>query len=249
MIIGYITTNSDGPARQVAEEIEREHGVKAVPVRADISKKDGCSQIIQAAQEHFSDPQTGKLQIDIIIHNAAVLYVGSIEEVVPEEFHHIYEVNVLGPTLLTAACIPYLPHDRSGRIVMVSSINPKVGTPHTTLYSGTKAALEALARVWCRELAERATVNTINPGPVLTDMYVAAPDEPKKWISQFNPLTPLVAVRETDSPEVRKMDEKFGGRAAYPHEIANMVAAICSPEFGWCTGSLISCNGGLTFGI
>lgn len=204
--------------------------------------------IIKVAQDHFAHPSTGRFRIDIIIHNAAILYIGPLETVVEEEFfHHIYAVNVLGPTFLTAACIPYLPTDRSGRIVMMSSINSKVGTPNTTLYSGTKAALEGLARVWCRELAERATVNTINPGPVMTDMYLSASEEVKKGLASWNPLTPLAPVRETDTPEVQELGERLGGRGACAHEIAQMVAAICSPEFGWCTGSLISCNGGLTF--
>lgn len=187
--------------------------------------------------------------MDILVHNAAVLYIGPLESVVEKEFHHIYAVNVLGPTLLTAACKPYLPTDRSGRIVMMSSINSKIGTPNTTLYSGTKAAMEAMARVWCRELSERATVNSINPGPVMTDMYLSAPEEVKQGLALWNPVTPLVAVRETDSPEVRELGNKFGGRAAYDHEIAGLIATICDPDAGWCTGSLISANGGLSFSL
>ncbi|KAF9882580.1 hypothetical protein FE257_006357 [Aspergillus nanangensis] len=91
---------------------------------------------------------------------------------------------LLGPILLTGACKEYLLTDRSGRIVMLSSINSKVGTEHTTLYAGTKGALEAMARVWSRELAERATVNTINPGPAMTAMYLSAPDEIKQGLAR-----------------------------------------------------------------
>ncbi|KAI4597760.1 hypothetical protein KJ359_004036 [Pestalotiopsis sp. 9143b] len=247
VIIDYVTESSDGPARDLAHKLEQDYNVKAIPVRADISKKDQCDLIIAAAKEHFTNPETGKVQIDILIHNAAILYLGGLEEVVEEEFHHIYAVNVLGPTLLTAACLPYLPTDRSGRIVMMSSINPKVGTPYTSLYSGTKAALEAMARVWCRELAERATVNTINPGPVMTDMYLSASEDIKKTLALWNPLTPLAPIRESDSAEVQELGKRLGGRGAYAHEIAQMVATLCSPDSGWCTGSLISCNGGLSF--
>lgn len=230
----------------MCKEVETAHGIKAISVRADVSKTEGCTKMIDAAKAAFANPT---LQVDILVHNAAILYMGPLESVVESEFHHIYAVNVLGPTLLTAACKPYLPTDRSGRIVMISSINCKVGTPNTSLYSGTKGALEALARVWCRELSERATVNTINPGPVMTDMYMNVADEVKQGLALWNPLTPLVAVRETDSPEVQELGRKFGGRAAYDHEIAGMVATICSPESGWCTGSLISANGGLSFSL
>lgn len=172
-----------------------------------------------------------------------------MQEVKESEFQRMYEVNVLGPILLTGACEPYLPRDRSGRIVMMSSINSKEGTETTTLYAGTKAALEAMTRVWARELAERATVNAINPGPVMTDMYLTAPEDVKKIVARWIPVTPLTAIRETDSDEAKEEARRFGGRAAYPQEIAGLVASICNPEFGWCTGSIISANGGLSFSI
>lgn len=64
------------------------------------------------------------------------------------------------------AALPYLPHDRSGRIVNMSSVSSSLGFIAQSVYGGTKAALEAMTRTWSRELAERATVNAVNPGPV-----------------------------------------------------------------------------------
>ncbi|KAL4928048.1 SDR family NAD(P)-dependent oxidoreductase [Aspergillus undulatus] len=249
LIINYATQSSDEPAAALASDLEKTYSIRALPIRADITTKDECERVVSTAKQRFVNPDTGAFQIDIIIHNAAILFLGPLETVDPDEFHRIYEVNVLGPILLTAACKEYLPTDRSGRIVTLSSINSKVGTEHTTLYAGTKGAIEAMTRVWARELAERATVNSINPGPVMTDMYLSAPDEVKQGLARWNPLTPLVGVRENDSPEVRELGEKFGGRAAYAEEIAGLIATICNPEFGWCTGSIISANGGLSFSI
>ncbi|EYE94826.1 SDR family NAD(P)-dependent oxidoreductase [Aspergillus ruber CBS 135680] len=247
VIINYATEGSDVSAAALAAEFEETYAVRALPIRADITSRDECDRLLSTAKSHFSD--SGKFQIDIIVHNAAIVYLGPLEAVKEDEFHRIYEVNVLGPILLTGACKPYLPTDRSGRIVLLSSINSKVGTEHTTLYSGTKGAVEAMTRVWCRELAERATVNSINPGPVMTDMYLNAPDDIKQVLSRWNPLTPLAPVRESDSEKVREIGQKFGGRAAYADEIAGLVASICSPEFGWSTGGIISANGGLSFSI
>ena len=245
ILINYATSSSDTLASDLASEPTSTHSVKTATVRADISTREGCDAIITAAKQHFS--KNGTVQIDILIHNAAVVYVGPLESIDEKEFSHIYAVNVLGPHLLTAACKPYLPTDRSGRIVLMSSINPKIGTPHTTLYSGTKAAVEAMTRVWCRELAENATVNAINPGPVMTDMYLSAPEEVKQGLALWNPVTPLVAVRETDSDEVKEMGKRLGGRAAYDYEIAGIVGILCDPDAGWCTGSVVSANGGLSF--
>ena len=72
---------------------------------------------------------------------------------------------MLGPLLLTQAAVPYLPTDRSGRIINVSSVSSRLGIAGQSVYGGTKAALEAMTRSWSRELADRATVNAVNPGP------------------------------------------------------------------------------------
>ncbi|KAI8959250.1 NAD(P)-binding protein [Daldinia sp. FL1419] len=249
IIVNHATESSDKAAADLCDELQTTHGVKAIWVRADVSNKEGCEKIVETAKANFTNPQTGKLQLDILIHNAALCFVGALEDVTESDFYKTYSVNVLGPILLTQAFVPYLPTDRSGRIVMMSSINSKTGTQGTTLYAGSKGALEAITRVFSRELAERATVNSINPGPVMTDMYMSAPDEIKQTLARWNPVTPLVPVRPTDTPEVQELGEKFGGRAAYDWEIAGIISMICSPESGWCTGSLISANGGLAFSL
>ncbi|CAG8930610.1 unnamed protein product [Penicillium salamii] len=250
VVVNYTSEASDAAAQKLASELERMYGVVALPFRADITSREECEGLVSAVRERFTNADSGLFQIDILVHNAAIAYLGPVETVKEAEFRRIYEVNVLGPVLLTGICKPYLPTDRSGRIVMLSSINSKVGTEHTTLYSGTKGAVEAMTRVWARELAEQATVNAINPGAVSTGQYLAAPDDIKEIIGRWNPLTPLASVRDDlDTPEIQDTGKRFGGRAAYPEEIAGLVAGICHPEFGWCTGSIISANGGLSFSI
>ncbi|CAG8361533.1 unnamed protein product [Penicillium salamii] len=250
VVVNYTSEASDAAAQKLACELERMYEVVALPFRADITSREECEGLVSAVRQRFTHADSGLFQIDILVHNAAIAYLGPVETVKEPEFRRIYEVNVLGPVLLTGICKPYLPTDRSGRIVMLSSINSKVGTENTTLYSGTKGAVEAMTRVWARELAEQATVNAINPGAVSTGQYLAAPDDIKEILGRWNPLTPLASVRDDlDTPEIQDTGKRFGGRAAYPEEIAGLVAGICHPEFGWCTGSIISANGGLSFSI
>lgn len=67
---------------------------------------------------------------------------------------------------------------------------------------------------------------------------------------RWNPLTPLAPAREDlDTPEIVEHSARFGGRPAYTSEIAGLIATICKHEFGWCTGSIISANDGLSFSI
>lgn len=74
--------------------------------------------------------------------------------------------------MLVKAAEKYLPTDNSGRIVNLSSVSATLGFPAQSIYGGTKAALDAMTRTWARELAGRCTVNSVNPGPVDTDMSV-----------------------------------------------------------------------------
>ncbi|ESZ93442.1 hypothetical protein SBOR_6184 [Sclerotinia borealis F-4128] len=249
ILISYLTEASDSAAAELADELHKKHGVIAVPCRSDISTPEGCAAIIEACESKMPpNAITSKLQIDILINCAAIMIgIGPLETITHADFIKSYETNVLAPILLTAACKPHLPTDRSGRIVNISSIGQKVGTPYLTLYNGTKGALEAMTRTWSRELAEHATVNTINPGSVLTDMFRQCSDEVLAAQAQWSPLIPLSGVREWDTEEIKAVGKKWGGRPAYVEEISGIVAMVCSPESAWMTGSVVSANGGQCF--
>ena len=131
----------------------------------------GPAHVINTAKNHFSHPKSGAFGINIIINNAGICEITPLQDIKPEEFSKQYNVNVLGPLLLVQAALPYLPNDRSGRIVNISSVSSSLGMWGETVYGGTKNALEAMTRTWSRELAEKATVNCVNPGPVATGMF------------------------------------------------------------------------------
>ena len=245
----YTSESSTKPTEHLCAELVSQHGVKAHGVKADLSQSEvSVPSIIKAAQEHFS--KDGKLVIDILVNNAGVGGDYPLGKVPVDEFHRIYSVNVLAPILVTQAVLPYLPFDRSGRIINISSVASSMGFATHTLYGGTKAALEAMTRTWARELSERATVNAVNPGPVEGDMYFAAGEKFWKQMEPFQLNCPLSAVREgVDEPSLVKLsNEKMGGRRpAYWKEIAAVVGMLCGPDSAWTTGSIVSCNGGMKF--
>ena len=231
-------------------EFTSEYGVKAIPLQTDLNDSEKAGkEIVEAAKRNFSNAK-GDLIIDILINNAGVGGDYKLGDVPVAEFHRIYAVNVLAPIMVTQAILPYLPYDRSGRIVNISSVASTMGFKTHTLYGGTKAALEAMTRTWARELAERATVNAVNPGPVEGDMYWAAGEQFWKQMEPFQLSAPLTAVRESvDRPELVKLaNDKMGGRRpAYWTEIAAIVGMICGTDSGWCTGSVVCANGGMRF--
>lgn len=78
----------------------------------------------------------------------------------------------------------------------LSSVSSSEGFLGQSIYGGTKAALEAMTRTWSRELAERCTVNAINPGPVKTDMWVETKQAFKEHVRDFQRHAPMAAIRE-----------------------------------------------------
>ena len=239
-----------------------------MPVQADLADPSRAApHILTTAKNRFAHPRTGVFQVDIIINNAGIAgnkllndaHAGPIEE---PEFHKQYSINVLAPLLLVQACQPYLPKDRSGRIVNVSSVSASIGCESQSVYAGTKAALEAMTRVWARELADNCTVNAINPGPVWGDMYTAAGETFWKTNQKYVDSAPLMnckagddSVRSradgTDPEEYDNIVQKgMGGkRPGFTDEIAGVVGMLCSEESGWTTGSVICANGGMKMSI
>jgi 3-oxoacyl-[acyl-carrier protein] reductase len=206
----------------------------------------GPAHVINTAKNHFSHPKTGKFQIDIVVNSAGVARDASLAKVQISDFEWCYRINVLGPLLLVQTALPYLPHDRSGRVVNVSSISSSEGFVGQSVYGGTKAALEAMTRTWARELAERATVNAINPGPVKTDMWAKTTPQFKESMQPFVKQAPLQAIRPfIDDEDLVKDAEILGGRPAYPSEIAGIVGMLCLEDSGFCTGQVVCANGGM----
>ncbi|KAL8952749.1 MAG: hypothetical protein Q9222_001360 [Ikaeria aurantiellina] len=248
IVLNYTSDTSAEKTQNLSSSLQKKHSVRTLPVQADLGDPAGPAHLIATVKNNFSHPKTGRLQIDIIINNAGIAGDQLLQEVTTDVFHKQYNVNVLGPILLLQAALNYLPEDRSGRIVNLSSVSASLGFIGQTVYGGTKAAVEHMTRTWARELAERATVNAVNPGPVATDMYSGTRVDFQQQMKPHIQNAPLMKERAGIDPDVFVKDaEKAGGRPGYDHEIAAVVAMLCSEDSAWCTGSVICANGGFKF--
>lgn len=242
IIINYTSNSSGEIANALCQELSSKHSIKAVPAQGDVGTPEGVASLLTAAKAAFPDP----FVVHILVNNAGIALNDKLPEIKPADFVESYRVNVLGPILVTQAVAPYLPTDRSGRVVNMSSVSSSTGFVGQSVYGGTKAALEAMTRTWARELAERATVNAINPGPVEGPMYAANSDEFKRQIKGWIEHTPGMQVRDgVDAPEVVEDAKTSGGRPAYTGEVAGIVGMLCTPDAAWCTGQVVCANGGM----
>jgi len=259
ILFTHVSSSSLEKSKAIISTLQEQYpNLKIHSLQNDLSTPEGPRAIIDYAVAHFSsthsNPSTGKLQIDILVNNAGIAGPQTLEDATAEHFHNLYNTNVLGPLLLTSAAIPYLPHDRSGRIVNVTSLAGKRASKFVSIYGGTKAALDSMTRTWARELPERATVNSVVPGPVLTEMYQMSDD----FLAAARPyaqLTPLAQLTEAEqasgefSEDQLKFFDKVGGRPAKAQEVANAVLMVVRPESSWVTGQSIYACGGAHMGL
>ena len=250
VVINYTSASSSDLAAQLATQLATTHGVRTTAVQADVGTAEGAKALVDGARALGpSDGAAASFQIDILINNAGIALNNPLPAVTQAEFAETYRVNVLGPLLAVQAAQPYLPADRSGRIVNISSVSSSCGFVGQSVYGGTKAALEAMTRTWARELAERCTVNAVNPGPVEGPMYASNSREFLEGIKGWIGHTPLMAARDgVDAPEVvaeARKEINAGGRPAYVQEVAGVVGMLTGPDAAWVTGQVVCANGGM----
>ncbi|KZZ97494.1 NAD(P)-binding domain protein [Moelleriella libera RCEF 2490] len=268
LVIAYTSDSSRAATLQLCSELESAHAVRCLSVQANLEQPaPAADKILAAARELSSSyrPSSG-FQVDILVNNAGVSSNQFLNDpakgpITAEEFNRVYTVNVLAPLLLMQAAAPHLPHDRSGRIVSVSSVSSSIGYQGQSVYAGSKAAVEAMTRTWSRELAGRATVNCVNPGPAWSDMYAKV--GPAFWnINQpYVDAAPLAeyhgeedVLAKVGHEDAQRFDrtvrEDMGGRRpGFTSEIAGTIDMLCSDEAGWTTGSVVCANGGMKMSI
>jgi len=165
-----------------------------------------------------------------LINNAGMIEVGMVDEVTDDAFQHTINLNMLAPLKLLQGVLPGMRAHGYGRVINIGS-RAALGKPGRTAYGATKAALAGMTRTWALELAPHGiTVNTVAPGPVITELFDAA-----------NPSGS--ASREKLAAQIPV------GRIGQPDEIAHIVASLIDPRAAFMTGQVLQVCGGMTVGM
>src|ERR1700685_1603475 len=163
VVVNYASSKSG--ARTVVDAIT-EAGGKAVAVKGDVSKASEAEGIIDAAIKNYG-------RLDILVNNSGVYEFAPIEAVTADEFHRIFNINVLGLLLTTQAALKHI--GQGGSIINIGSPVSRITPAASAIYTATKGAVDAVTGVLAKELgAKKIRVNSINPGMVETEGTHAA---------------------------------------------------------------------------
>ena len=216
VVVNY-ATDRDGASRVVADI--KDKGGKAIAVQADVSKQADIERLFSEAKKAFG-------RLDILVNNAGVYELAPLEEVTAELFDKTFNLNVLGLLLTTKEAVKHLGPE-GGSVINIGSGASSLRPANSTVYTATKAAVDAITGVLAKELGPRKIrVNSINPGMIETEGVHSA-----GFIgSDFQKMV------ETQAPL---------GRMGQPDDIAPTAVYLASSDSKYMTGETLLVSGGL----
>lgn len=217
VVVNY-ASSKEGADKVVKEIID--NGGIAIAIQADVSKEADVTRLFNETEKSFGT-------LDILVNNAVSQGYAPIELISAEDFHQSFNVNVLGPILTIQSALKLF-GDKGGNVINISSGASKSPLQNASLYSSTKAALDAFTIALSKELgAKNVRINSILPGATDTEgaarAGVTAGSDYEKMFVEKTPL----------------------GRRGQPSDIAKAAVFLASDDAGWITGEQISVSGGM----
>jgi 3-oxoacyl-[acyl-carrier protein] reductase len=216
VVVNYASSREG--ADHVVAEIAG-NGGKAIAVQGDVSKVADVRRIFAETKKAFG-------QLDVLVNNAGIYQFGALDEITEEQFHRLFNTNVLGVILATQEAAKYFGAE-GGSVINIGSGVSRIAPPATAVYTATKSAVDAVTQVLAKELgSKKIRVNSINPGVVETEGTLTAGFIGSEFEKNLVAQTPL-------------------GRTGQPQDIAPIAVFLASGDSGWLTGETLLASGGL----
>ena len=200
-------------ACEAAAEDVRQLGRRALALSVNMSHWDQAEQLAEKAWSHWG-------RIDILVNNAGMSPRVPSHAMTEDLFDKVMDLNFKGPFRLAALIAKKMFDGEGGAIINVSSSGALYPLPEVVPYSGAKSALNAMTVSFAREYGPKVRTNTISPGPFLTDIAKAWPEE----------------ARQTANNAL--------GRPGRPEEIVTAALFLASPASSFTNGAIIRVDGG-----
>ena len=207
-------------ARVVVLDRDAEEGDDAI--RVDVTDASGVDAAVAEAISRLGG-------LDVLVNNAGIGAAGTVEDNPDEEWHRVYDVNVVGMVRVTRAALPALRESSCASIVNTCSVAATAGLPQRALYSASKGAVLSLTLAMAADhVGEGIRVNCVNPGTA---------DTP--WVGRL-----LDAAPDPDAERAALEARQPIGRLVSPREVAEAIAYLASPAAASTTGTILHVDGG-----
>ncbi|MBA4017095.1 MAG: oxidoreductase [Pirellula sp.] len=216
VVVNY-SSSKEGADRVVSEIVG--NGGKAVAVKANVANQAEVKSMFAETKKAFG-------RVDVLVNNAGIYEFAPLDAINDEHFHKQFNLNVLGLLYATQEAAKLFGAE-GGSVINISSVVATGRFPNGSVYSGTKAAVEAITRSLAAELGPRKIrVNSVNPGMVETEGTHSAGITESEMRKQVEAQTPL-------------------GRIGKPKDIAPAVVFLASDDASWITGETLYISGGM----
>lgn len=216
VVVNY-SSSKEGADKVVAEITAK--GGKAIAVQGSVAKKADIDRLFAETKKAFGP-------VSVLVNNAGIYEFSPLEAITEDHYRKQYDVNVLGPLLAIQEGVKHFSPD-GGSIINISSAVSTFAPPGSAVYSGTKAALDVIAKVLAKELGpKKIRVNNINPGMVETEGTHSAGFIDSDFRKQLEAQSPL-------------------GRIGQPSDIGTAAVFLASEDSSWVTGEALFVAGGL----
>jgi NAD(P)-dependent dehydrogenase (short-subunit alcohol dehydrogenase family) len=235
-LVAIVTGGASGIGHAISEELISQGAIVHVFDLAQSSLPSVTSHVVdvsddQSVRSAVAEVAQANGRIDVVVNNVGMGAQGTIADNPDEEWHRVFDVNVVSIVRVTRAALPWLQKSPSAAVVNISSVAATDGLPNRALYSATKGAVSALTLSMAADhLREGIRVNAVNPGTA---------DTP--WVSRLleSAADPLA---ERTALEARQPH----GRLVSAAEVAGAVAYLANPRAGSTTGTSLAVDGGMS---
>lgn len=218
LALNHSSEHSAQACADLADDLQREYGIKAVVFCADVSNFEAAKEMVEGVREQLGS-------IDVLVNNAGVTQDGLLARMSEEAFDKVISVNLKGAFNCMRHVAPVMMKQRSGRIINISSVVGLYGNAGQVNYAASKAGIVGMTKSAAKELGARGiTVNAVAPGFIDTDMTRALSEKTREGVVS------RIALRELGSAE----------------DVAAAVSFLASNEARYITGHVLTVDGGLS---